>query len=181
MQTATIRYMRRNEIKGVADLLLRANAEHLETFPESMAVTYRTEMVDVAHRLTFTEVFVAELGDAIVGAVTLLPDAQDDEHAWPPGGAVLRLLAVDPAARGQGIGANLTTTCVNRARETAVGFLGLHTAASMVAARRLYEQAGFERAPEHDFDPLAHYGGTASPAEDSAWGLAYVLDLAPDG
>jgi ribosomal protein S18 acetylase RimI-like enzyme len=74
------------------------------------------------------------------------------------------------------VGARLTAHCIARAREEGAGYLALHTAPAMLAARRVYERLGFRRAPEHDFDPAAHYAGAADPAEPP-WGLAYLLRL----
>ncbi len=181
MEAAIIRRMRENEAEQVADLLVRANEEHFTTFPPAVASGYRTEIVDMADRRLFADVYVADVAGRLLGSVTYLPDAADDGHPWPPGGAVLRLLAVDPEARGQRLGERLTVLCIDRARDERARFLGLHTAPMMAAARRLYERLGFVRAPSHDFDPLAHYGGAAGG--EPPWGLAYVLRLGehPDG
>lgn len=173
METAIIRMMREGETQRVADLLVRANAENLAAFPREVALAYRAEIVDMALRRLFADVYVAEVAGRLLGSVTYLPDAADDGHPWPPGGAVLRLLAVDAVARGRGLGERLTKICIERAREEHALFLGLHTAHAMAAARRIYEGLGFVRDPAHDFNPLAHYGGAAGG--DSAWGLAYVL------
>ena len=65
----------------------------------------------------------------------------------------VRLLAVAPSARGQGIGARLMDECVRRARESRATALTLHTTDVMRAAMRLYERLGFRRVPELDFEP----------------------------
>lgn len=64
-------------------------------------------------------------------------------------------MAVAPSARGQGIGTALLQECVRRARRSGATTLGLHTHDAMQAAVRLYERAGFVRAPELDFQPPA--------------------------
>ena len=171
--------MRGGEAGEVAALLVRSNEENAARFPPEVAAAWLAEVEDVGGRLAFTEVLVAEHGGRIVGSVTLLPDAADDGHPWPPGGAVLRLLAVDPAARGSGVGTALTAACAARAREHGARYLALHTAPVMEAATRLYERHGFRRAPEHDFDPDRYYGGGAGGAERPPWGLAYVMELVP--
>jgi GNAT superfamily N-acetyltransferase len=68
---------------------------------------------------------------------------------WPE----VRLLAVAPAARRQGVAAALMQECVRRARQAGARILGLHTTDFMQAARRMYERMGFVRAPEIDFEP----------------------------
>lgn len=185
MATPTVRRMRIDEAAAVADLVLRANEEHLCCFPAEVASGYRAEIVGVAARLPSAEVYVALAGPRLVGSVTYMADAADDGHPWPPGGSVLRFLAVDPGARGCGLGTRLTGTCIERARGQGARFLGLHTAPLMEAAQRVYRRLGFERAPEYDFNPMAHYGGgaTGGPAcpPPHAQGLAYVLPLARRG
>ena len=69
--------------------------------------------------------------------------------SWPE----VRLLAVAPAARGQGVGAALMKECMQRARHSGTRALALHTTDIKNAATRLYERMGFQRAPELDFEP----------------------------
>jgi GNAT superfamily N-acetyltransferase len=76
---------------------------------------------------------------------------QAETNAAGAGWPELRLLAVAPSARGQGIGAALVVECVRRAERAGACALGLHTSASMRAAICIYERMGFERVPEYDF------------------------------
>lgn len=99
------------------------------------------------------EHIVALRGGRVVGSVFLYPpsaDAYGGRAASAPA-PELRLLAVEPDARGHGVGRLLVEECARRARVTGARELGLHTSASMTAARRLYAGMGFVRAPERDF------------------------------
>jgi DNA-binding MarR family transcriptional regulator/GNAT superfamily N-acetyltransferase len=80
--------------------------------------------------------WIATVGGRRAGCVFLMPGAE-------PGTARLRLLLVEPWARGHSLGTRLATTCVDAARGAGCARLTLWTNDVLVAARRIYERANF--------------------------------------
>ncbi|GAA4289220.1 GNAT family N-acetyltransferase [Actinomadura luteofluorescens] len=76
------------------------------------------------------------------------------------GVAQLRLLHVEPRARGTGVGAALVAECVDFAAKAGYGEIMLWTTALQRPAHRLYERAGFvleeREAPEERFGDVVH-------------------------
>jgi len=93
--------------------------------------------------------WIAEVGGRRVGCVMCVR-ADDADHAT----AKLRLLLVEPSARGLGVGTRLVGACVDFARDADYQRMTLWTQSTLIAARRIYAAVGFElvhSAPHHSF------------------------------
>jgi DNA-binding MarR family transcriptional regulator/GNAT superfamily N-acetyltransferase len=101
--------------------------------------------------------WIAEIDGEPAGSVFLVRDS--DEVAR------IRLLIVDPKARGLGIGRDLAERSIAFAREAGYRKITLWTHAVLTAARAIYERAGFKRTRQWVHEDFG------KPLESETWEL----------
>jgi GNAT superfamily N-acetyltransferase len=157
-QEYTVRNARPEEFEQIGALMVQVYSQ-LEGFPKiSEQPDYYKMLVNVGALTNNpgTALLVAVNDeDSIAGAVVYFNEmkyygsggtATREENA-----AGFRLLAVDPAIRGKGIGKLLANECIKKARENKLGQVIIHTTMAMQTAWRMYEQMGFKRSEDLDF------------------------------
>jgi ribosomal protein S18 acetylase RimI-like enzyme len=108
------------------------------------------------------EIVVAEdEGGRIAGAVAYFgPGTEPRADFFHPHWPIVRMLVVDPAARGQGLGRRLTEECIARARRDGADVIALHTSPAMEVALAMYLRMGFtleRRVPDRFGVPYGLY------------------------
>jgi GNAT superfamily N-acetyltransferase len=167
--TVRVRAMRRDEADRVGELTLAAYDRY-----GTMDGDYRAFLGDPLARLDgCTAVLVAEdvATGEVLGTVSYVTpgDAEWEDRPVPAGDAGFRILAVDPAAEGRGIGTRLIDACFDRAREAGCRRMLITSMEWMGRAHELYTRRyGFVR--REDLDVRFPNGR----------GVIFACDLTPD-
>jgi GNAT superfamily N-acetyltransferase len=106
------------------------------------------------------EIIVAEDDGRIVGGVAYIGPRQPKAAFFDPAWPVIRMLVVDPSARGKGLGHALTEECLRRAERDQAAVIALHTTPIMTVALPMYLRMGFAKvrdAPDIFGVPYAVY------------------------
>ena len=120
---------------------------HYEDWPAMLAGLSKTSALSASG-----ELIVAELESKLAGAVAYFgPNSQKAaffDQRWP----IIRMLVVDPAFRGKGIGRALSDECIARAKRDGSPIIALHTSPIMSVALPMYLRMGFVKA--YDAPPI---------------------------
>lgn len=146
----TIREVRPEEFEALGELTVRAYAAS----PSAADAGYQGELRDVARRAALVPVLVAVDRDgAVLGGVAYVagPGAPYAERQRPDE-AGFRMLAVDPAAGGRGLGRALAVACIDRARASGRRGVAIYSRPSRTVAHRLYRSLGFRRDESRDWE-----------------------------
>ncbi len=153
-----IRNAKENEFQRIGKIMIEVYSA-LDGFPkQSDQPQYYDMLANIGEitRKPHTELIVAvnDKGE-VVGAVVYFTDmssygsggtATSEKNA-----AGFRLLAIDPAFQGRGVGRLLSQFCIDRTKELNIPRLLIHSTESMKIAWGLYERLGFQRYENLDF------------------------------
>lgn len=141
----------------VGELTVRAYAA--DGFIDDEHAGYAVRLRDAAPRAEQAELFVAARRDPatgldeVLGSVTYCPSGSPYRELAEPDEGEFRMLAVEPAARGLGVGRALVVRCLDRSREQGFQRVVICSLPEMVTAHRLYRSLGFVRDPSRDWSP----------------------------
>jgi len=141
------------EYAEVGEITVRAYT--VEGFLEP-ADAYAHRLRDAAARAVEAELWVAvEPGTGrLLGSVTFCPRGSAYRELAGEHDGEFRMLAVDPRARGLGVGRALVERCLERSRELGDSSVVICSLPAMRAAHRLYSSLGFDREPALDWSPV---------------------------
>ena len=147
-----LRRARRQDYEAIGEVTLAAYQPMLG----SAEASYAERLRNAEARDLEAELWVAVGSDdqEVLGTVTLCPEGSPWREIGVAGEGEFRMLAVAPAAQGQGVGEALARHVIDRVREEGAVAVVLSSTPLMGAAHRLYERLGFGRCPERDWQPL---------------------------
>lgn len=137
--------MRPDEADAVGDLTVAVYRAEGLSYP-----AYEPSLRDAASRARTATVLVAVRGDRLIGCVTVATRLGPWAEQAVPGEAVVRMLVVDPTARGTGVGEALIRACLRTARDDGCALVRLSSHDGS-PAHRLYQRVGLRRVPALDW------------------------------
>lgn len=158
IQEYTIRNAKPTEFEEIGKLMVAVYSQ-LEGFPTASEQPNYYEMLANIGELTEkpdTELLIAVSADGnIMGGIVYFSDMQ----YYGSGGIAtqekntsgFRLLAVNPSARGKGIGKLLIQECIEKAKAKKHSQIVIHTTMAMQTAWKMYENIGFKRSEDLNF------------------------------
>lgn len=117
---------------------------------------YAVQLRDAASRARDGELWVAVDSESrrLLGTVTFCPAGSPYRELASDDDGEFRMLAVAPAARGEGVGRLLAEHCLQRSRDLGFGGVVICSLPAMTRAHALYVSQGFARDVTLDWEPV---------------------------
>jgi ribosomal protein S18 acetylase RimI-like enzyme len=136
-----VREFRRDDAAEVNRIAVAAWDQYRTTFTDWPRTGPRfAATANLAHKLNL---LIAQDDTTILGFVGYIAPGRPRERAFRRDWATIRMLSVDPIARGHGVGRLLTENCIARAKRDGASVIALHTSSVMEVALALYIRLGF--------------------------------------
>jgi ribosomal protein S18 acetylase RimI-like enzyme len=148
-----IRLAAPEEYDEVGEITVRGYAH--DGFLES-SDAYASSLRDASSRAVNAELWVAAdiSSRRLLGSVTFCPLGSPYRELATEAEGEFRMLAVDPQARGHGVGKALVRHCLDHSRDLGFGSVVLCSLPTMTAAHALYLSQGFTRDRSLDWSPI---------------------------
>jgi len=104
---------------------------------------FRSRIENMSALAQTGELVVAELDGRVLGAVVYVGPGVAKADFFQPQWPIMRMLVVEPQARGQGVGKALAQECIARAQRDGANTFALHTSELMTVAQPMYLRMGF--------------------------------------
>lgn len=150
----TIRLATPDEYTAVGALTVRGYVHDGYLEPTD---AYAASLRDAAARAVGAELWVA-VDDAtgrLLGSVTYCPSGSAYRELAGDTEGEFRMLAVDPSARGLGVGRALASHCLRHSAAAGFASVVICSLPSMTSAHALYRSLGFARDRSLDWSPAA--------------------------
>jgi ribosomal protein S18 acetylase RimI-like enzyme len=152
--SATLRPARAEDAGAIDAVALSAFAQYRDLYSDWATFSRGVGAMSALGRAA--ELIVAESGGRILGAVAYVGPDRPKPDFFEPGWPAIRMLVVDPGARGGGIGRRLTQACIDRATADGAPLIALHTSPIQAVALAMYQRMGFR-----ELRPIAPIFGVA--------------------
>lgn len=150
--TGTALRVRKAEASDFDEIRRITLAAYLEAGHVTEGHPYLAILGDVEQRARHAELWIAESRGRAVGSVMLTHPGRKYTEVALDGEIEFRMLAVDPAAQGLGVGRRIVEKILDHARSLdGVHAVAITSGAWMTPAHRLYGALGFVRVQERDW------------------------------
>jgi ribosomal protein S18 acetylase RimI-like enzyme len=136
-----------SDYREIAQISIAAYQEYAKVLNAENWQRMQQNLLDVEHTAKVADFIVAEIKNAIVGAIAYYPPGKSNPKYFDSQWASLRLLAVAPQHRRKGIGKLLTNEGIERAKDNAKA-IALYTSEAMTVAQKMYGSLGFKQVRE---------------------------------
>ena len=143
--TSIVRNAVVEDFDRVAVLAVSAYRQYFQSLSIKNWNIMQTSLSDVSKIADRGQLIVAQSDRELVGSVVYFTPGTSNSRLFEPEWASIRMLAVSPNYRRQGIGQQLSQECIDRARKDKAEVIALHTSELMTGAMKMYEKLGFER------------------------------------
>ncbi|SER99968.1 GNAT family N-acetyltransferase [Psychrobacillus sp. OK032] len=153
----TIDILQETDKEAVGRLLVESYSQYQNSYAKLQDwLAYASDLKASVNNPLVDRFLVAKDGEKVLGTLQLFTNSETayNRPELEISSPIIRMLAVNPEARGKGIAQALMKESINYAQENGADHVYLHTSDKMAEAIRLYEWLGFKRDTSKEFYKL---------------------------